>query len=196
MVIGKNEEIIKKNLPSNFNYDIRFIKNFVVNEAVNESLKAYLHKNFPSILCEIENVDCEDNDKKVVISVNEKIMDYVSAKKVKEQTEKFLQSSFYVHIDVYFEIQKEKLQEAQEEVLVFDDFDIIPEDRYISVSDVEPIVGDLTETNAYYIKDKTQPEENVVLCGKMLFLKDYTYTPKKRVKEEEEKEEAKQKECS
>ncbi|MBQ3158517.1 MAG: ribonuclease H-like domain-containing protein [Clostridia bacterium] len=180
------ENIVKNNLPKNFNYEIKFIKNFVVNESLKNSLKSYLHKNFPSILCEIGDVDCEGENKRVVVLIDERVVDYLSARNVKKETEKYLQESFYAHIDVEFKVKKE-LEDVKEEAPEIDFFNIIPDIRYIEVSNVEPIVGDLTETNAFYIKDKKSPEENVVFCGKMVYLKEHSYTPKRKAKEEDSK---------
>ena len=185
----KAEEIARENLPKNFNYQVKFIKNFVVNEALIENLKAYMHNSFPSILYEIVEVDCEQENKKVVLSVNERIMEYVNARNVKKETEQHLQDSFYAHIEVVFDVKKENVEKVVEEKVFADTFDIIPDVRFIEVSNVEPVVGELTETNAFYIKDKKTPDEDVVFCGKMLYLKEYSYTPKRKSKEGEEDKE-------
>ncbi|MBR2909503.1 MAG: ribonuclease H-like domain-containing protein [Clostridia bacterium] len=185
------EKIVKENLPKHFNYEIKFIKNFVVNEALRDSLKNFFHKNFPSIIYEIDNVDCEGEEKNVSVLVDEKLIDYISARGVKKETEKYLQSSFYAHINVEFLPKKGLTDEIKEEVVEPDFFNVIPDVRYIEVTGVEPIVGDLTETNAFYIKDKKTPEEDVVFCGKMQYLKDITYTPKRKAKEEDKPQEEK-----
>ena len=69
VILSKSERVEVENLivgflPSGFAYDIKFIKNFVVNESVLDSVKEFMHCHFPSILFDIVKVDCENQDKK------------------------------------------------------------------------------------------------------------------------------------
>lgn len=186
----KAEEIIKTLLPRNFEYNITFIKNFVSEEAVKEFISALMKNKFPSILYRIEKVDCEKENKQVIISVNEKVYDYVLSRNISKEIEKYLTENFSAEISVEFSSFQDKLEEVLEPLNDIEIFEPIDQsNRFIQVSNVEPIVGELTEELAYYIKDKKNPEENVVICGKVQYIKEYAFQVKSKKKEETQKKE-------
>ena len=192
----KAEEIIIEFLPKGFDYDIKFVKNFVVNEAVYNYINAFFKHNFPAILYEIKNVDCEKEEKQVEIGIEEKVADYVENRKVSKSLEEALNKDFLAHIKVEIKVDKDfKEIEIIEEDLDFSVFDPTDNDeRIIEVSEVEPIIGDFKDNLAFYIKDKKVPEESVVLCGKILYIKEYAYQVKSKKKEENKEQETVQEE--
>jgi len=186
------ETIIKTILPKNFNYEIKFIKNFVAEEAVKEFLIGLMKNKFPSILCRIQKVDCETENKSVVIDVNEKVYDYVLSRNLSKEIESYLMENFSENIKVVFNSYQDKVEEILDdlnEIEIYDPNDA--SERFIQVSDVEPLVGELTEDLANYIKDKTVPEENIVICGKVQYIKEYAFQVKSKKKEEKTESENK-----
>ena len=189
------EEFVKQMLPEGFTYEIKFVKNFVSKEAVVNYATKYLKENHPSIKFVIKNT-ISDDKQKVVIGVENQVLEYVNKKQIAEELENKFKEDFYQDIIVRFEIN----ENANSDQLPFEDeidyssFISEPADRFIEVSEVEPIVGNLTENLAYYIKDKTKSEENVVLCGKILFIKEFSYMSKRgknKNQDEEKKQEIK-----
>jgi len=188
------ETVIKEFLPKGFDYEIKFIKNFVVNEAVINYVKDYFKHNFPAVLYDLKKVDCETENKVITIAIEEKLKDYVEARKVSKFLEESLKKDFLAEIKVEFVVD-ENFQEIEivEEVLDFEIFDPTDNDeRVIEVSEVEPIIGEFKDNLAFYIKDKKTPEDSVVLCGKILYIKEYAYQVKSKKKEEDKQDESSQ----
>ena len=188
VILSKSERVEVENLivgflPSGFAYDIKFIKNFVVNESVLDSVKEFMHCHFPSILFDIVKVDCENQDKKVVLSIEKSLIEYVKEKKLKEKLEKQLIDKFNQQINVEIE---QNLNNRIETLEIPDDdipeFDTVVE-RFIEVDQVEPFIGELQDNKAFYIKDKKEPGLEVVFCGRVSFFKEYSYNVKPRKKE-------------
>ncbi len=183
------EDILKSILPKGFEYEIKFTKNFVVNESVENIIREFFKHKFPSVLYNILKIDCEQENKHIEIGVEEKVYDYVLDHKVEKVFEDYLKECFMADIKVTI-----KVDAGYREIVVEEqdfDFEIFDpaksEDRFIEVTEVEPLVGEFKDALAYYIKDKKVPEDNVVVCGKILFIKEYAYQVKsKAIKEEKE----------
>ena len=190
------ESVILENLPQGFEYQIKFIKNFVVNEAVSSYVKDFFKHNFPAILYNLKNIDCENQEKKVLIGVQEKVEEYVISRKVaktlEEQLKKDFLADFSVEIIVDDDYQEVTIIEEDLDFSVFDPTE--NDERVIEVLNVEPLIGDFKDNLAFYIKDKKVPEENVVLCGRILYIKEYAYQVKSKKKEETENKENAQEE--
>lgn len=178
------ENILKDVLPSGFVYNFKFIKNFLTKDALSLKAKEFFIKNHPSISFEISDV-CVDKENKLTLMLEEKQKDYIIEKHIIDNFKEYLKQSFNTEIQV-FVLYNENL--SNEEELPFES--LIVEDqtpklsRTIEVSNLESIVGEMTDTSAYYIKDKTLVDEEVVFCGNISYFKEYSYTPKKKPKEE------------
>lgn len=173
-------------LPSGFKYQIKFIKNFVVNENVIDKIKFFFSHNFPSIFYDIAKIDCEKDLKLAVVEIDKAQMDYAQERNLKGQLEDFLFENFNIKIDVTVEENKEK---TLEEIEVFDDdlpdFEPVVE-RFIEVDNVTPFIGDITDNKAFYIKDKTEPGTDVVFCGKVQYFKEHEYNVMSKRKQDDE----------
>ena len=181
------EEILKEVLPLGFEYQFKFTKNFAHKDAVLQKVKEFFAKNHPAITYEIQNVECEGEDKNITLAFDEKQDEYLKSKKIVLNLEEFIQNSFNIQIPVV--CLKKDFSETKddlpfESMTVEDTF--IPALRTILVSNVEPIVGDLVDNQAFYIKDKKTAGEEVVFCGRMSFFKEYSYTPKSKDKGKED----------
>lgn len=185
---GKCENIVKQTLPEGFKYEVKFIKNFVVNESVGDYVKQFFKKNFPSIMYELKTVDCENIEKKVQINVLSKMTEYINNRGVKKELEKDLYENFSAEIEVVFSEVREEIEVVEVESENLQIFDDTPIERFIEVTDVEAFVGEIVDSMAFYIKDKTTPNEEVVFCGKVLYVKEYSYTPKSKKKDDNKDE--------
>ncbi len=190
VILGTSErEKISKELcsllPSGFSYDVKFIKNFVTNEAVTEFVKRFLKTNYPSIKFFIKSCDCEGKEKSVCLGFYEQEYEYAKSRDIRGSLCEKLKENFYVDISLSIEKREEEVEKIEafepEEELVFEASNPV---RVISVSNVQPLVGELTETNATYIKDCTTSGQEVVICGKILYFKEASFEPKKKNKEE------------
>ena len=177
------EKIAKELLPSMVEYQFKYTKNYVTNEAVTNFAQHFLSKQFPSIPNKIEKVDCEGKEKSLMVAINEAQIEYALNKGFKTKLEEALLKNFMHSINISVQPLKEQFEEVliESESLVFESEPI--EQRFIEVGEVAPVVGELTETLAHYIKDKKTPEEEVVFCGKLTFIKEFSYTPKRKTKE-------------
>jgi len=185
------ENILIDKLPKGFKYSIKFVKNFVVDESVGNSIKEFFKHRFPSVLYNILKVDCEKEQKVVIIGVHERVYEYVLEHKIDKVLKVYLKENFMADIEVSMQKDEDyKEIEIVDDDIVFEEFDpSVGEDRVIEVSEVEPIIGEFKDNLAFYIKDKKVPEDSVVVCGKILFIKEYAYQVKSKKKKEEEKTE-------
>ncbi len=176
-------------LPSGFDYKFNFIKNFVVNEAVQGFVAKYLSFNLPSIKFDIKSVDCESQVKTIKLSASREHETYILGREIKAHLEQTLKEEFSADIVCQIDFEEKQLLQdislTDEETFVFEE---VVQNRFIEVADVVPLVGALSDSQAYYIKDKQNAEQNVVLCGRVVFIKEFSYVPKKAKKDDEQKD--------
>ena len=188
------EEILKEVMPAGFSYSFKFIKNFLTKEALCAKVKEYFAKNHPAITYEIVDVNCEN--KSVCVTFEERQEDYVRAKKIVENLKAFLKESFFDDFTVETKkIETKEVSDLPFESMVVEDTPLVA-NRTIEVSNEECVVGDLKDNLAFYIKDKKTPGEEVVFCGNLEFIREHSYTPKKKPKDdqkEDKKQEAEEK---
>ena len=192
------QDVVKSNLPSGFDYEIKFIKNFVTNEAVGKKIKEFMSNNYSSIDYHIKTLDCENEVGKVIFEVDEDVLSYIKEKGIVLSLEDFLRNQFNKQIEINFIAQKkEDFVEMQDEDLIFEEDFLKPRvDRFIDVSDVTPVIGDLKDTQAFYIEDKKIPGTEAVLCGKITYIKECSYVKKVKPKgSEDEGDEISQERC-
>ena len=148
--------------------------------------------NFPSIVFTVEKVDCEEKNKEIILNITDRVYEYVLDRNIENSAEDFLENNFSTFIDVKFNLVSDNIQnditEDKIEIDVNDFVDSTIPERFIKVSSVTPLVGSLTDNAAFYIKDKTKVDEEVTFCGKIVFINEYTYTPKKKEDKSENKE--------
>ena len=179
------ESLILKIVPNNFKYEIRFIKNFISEQRVSEEFNNFLTKRFPAIAFKLVSVSRNENCFTINFLVDSLSFDYAIKKKLSTLVSNHLKNLFD---DNEFECN------FSEENLVKDDPDLklklnykeqetnIMQVRKIEFSDEVLIVGNAIGEPASYIKDKTSPEENVVLCGKIKFIKSHVLKPRAKKK--------------
>ena len=180
------EEILKEVMPAGFSYSFKFIKNFLTKDALVSKVKEYFSKNHPAITFEIISANCED--KKVCVAFEERQEEYVRAKKIVESLKNFLKDAFFENFDIETsKIEAKEISDLPFESMVVED--TLPvQNRTIEVSNVESVVGDLKDNLAYYIKDKKTAGEDVVFCGNLEYIREHSYTPKKKPKEEKKED--------
>lgn len=176
------EEILKTVMPQGFSYSFKFIKNFLTKDALIQKVKEYFSKNHPAISFEILFADEEDF--KLKIAFEERQESYVKEKNIIGDLKTFLKDSFYQDFEVETEcVQKNESDPQIEELFVAET--LIVQDRTIEVTNIENVVGEVKENLAFYIKDKKTPGDEVVFCGNIEFIKEYSYIPKRKPKDEE-----------
>lgn len=182
----KCEELIMGVMPSGFSYEIKFIKKYLVKEALESKIKEYFAKNHPSINYEIKAIECEGENKYVKIAFDEKQKDYVASKKIMVDLENFLLQNFSTKISVISTLLLEQVEtNASEDIEILEENFMPITTRVIEVSNVEPVVGDLKDNVAFYIKDKQNIGDEVVFCGNLLYINELSYKRKPRQKNAE-----------
>ncbi|MBQ8451423.1 MAG: 3'-5' exoribonuclease [Clostridia bacterium] len=171
------EEEIKRILPQGIKYEVNFVKNFISDERIAQEFKIFMEQKFPSIVSRLDGVEQIENQFKIKLVIDERLID------------KAIEKNFKKVFNDYFETKFEGFKfdiEISQEILVTDDnknikkwAGIDAEDelkmsqlRTIEVFEKTVLVGDEIEQNASYIVDKLSPEENVVLCGKIRGIHD------------------------
>lgn len=176
-------------LPKKYKYEIKFVKNFISEERITADFENFMKKTFPSITYKIEDVKFVGETFEIKLLIDEhsfahaddKNLKLVASEKFHKKYPDFEFKVEYISAEVFVEDNKKLLKNIKEEPI--EDMMAL---RRIEVTEKINIVGDPIEENAYYIKDKTAPEENLVFCGKVKNIKDIVI--KRKPKEEKNKE--------
>lgn len=183
------EEYALSFLPKDYKYEFNFIKRYVNEEKIFDDAKLFFKKNFPSVSNRIESVKLENNTFKIVAMVDELSFDHAKNKKIDAELVKFLKNE-YEKFDFECELKQAKVFVEDERENLIKNYHEETEDIYanrkIEFFDVVPLVGEFADgVKADYIKDKTKPEENVVVCGTINSIQERVI--KRKPKEEKDK---------
>lgn len=177
-------EKILEILPGKIKYEIKFIKQFVSEKRVYEDISRFLCDDYSSVVFSIDEIVKNELNFSICLSVDKLAYDYVTQKNLGKVIEKKL-LSLYGDYTFSFVIKEADLVTKSEEQLLRENYreeevDIYKH-RVINYTDAALLVGQPFEGPAKYIVDKTAPEENVVVCGKITNKKDIVL--KKKPKE-------------
>ena len=158
-------------LPVDINYEFKFIKRYISTERITEDAKSFLSKNFPSISSQIQSVELKDNRFEICVVVDKLSYEHAQDRKINQVLEQFLKNE-YSNFDYSCTIQKGDVfveDEKQETIKNYREESVdIYANRKIEFFDLVPLVGEFVEgEKADYIKDKTKPEEKIIVCGKI-----------------------------
>ena len=171
-----------KQLPAGFVYNIKFVKNFITSEVVEDAVKSIIAHEFPALVYSYGSFD-EENGHLVVININSQLSEYAKNKNVEsviaeKLKERFL-SDFVVKCDLSDEVGK--IEETEEEFFV--ESTIVKHE--IDVDEVNALCGEKIMQKPIYIRDAlAKVGEDVVVCGKIKFLKSDKIKSKKDKKED------------
>lgn len=183
----KVEDKIYSLVPPYFDTEIKFIKNFISEELVKIKFLEFLDKNYPAIFYRFQSVSREDLVFKITFFIDELSFDYAVKRNIAEVAKEYLGSIFDGYLfDIKFskdEMVSVDNNQTEKEIYIEKEKDAMAE-RSIEFYGNIKLVGNEILEPASYIKDKTSPEENVVLCGTIKSIK--TYEIKKKAKEEDE----------
>ena len=168
---NKLEQFALSILPKNIKYEFHFIKRYISEERIFDDTKTFLEKNFPSLATQIQSVKLVDGKFDIQVLVDELSFTHASDCKVNLEIEKFLKGQ-YTNFEYNCMLIKGKVfveDEKEEFIRNFREESVdIYENRKIEFYDVVPLVGEFEEgIKADYIKDKTVPQESIVVCGKI-----------------------------
>ena len=176
-------------LPKKYKYEIKFVKNFISEERIFGDFEEFMKKTFPSITYKLESVKLDGEIFEIKLLIDEHSFAHADDKNLKLVASETFHKKYpdfefkveYISAEVFVEDKKELLKNIKEEPV--DDMMAL---RRIEVSEKINIVGDSIEENAFYIKDKTTPEENLVFCGKVKNIKDIVIKRKPKNENKEE----------
>lgn len=193
----KKEEFTKyllDMLPKKYNYEIKFIKNFISEDRITDDFKVFMKNTFPSISYKLEKVELANS----IFYINLKI-DNLSIPHAKEKHFEFLTENYfknlyedydfkcsYIADDVYVEDKEEILKQNYTE----EDVDMSAL-RKIEVTDKICIVGEEIEESASYAMDQTSAADNVIVCGKISSINAIVIKRKQKKQAEETQDELK-----
>lgn len=179
-------------LPKKYSYDIKFIKNYISKERIEQEASDYMKKAFPSILYKVKEIKEDGMNFEINLLIDKISYDHAKEKNLNSEIEKYFKNQYEDYdfkcsfeSDIVFKEDEEELlkKNYKEEVA---DFSM---KRKIEVSDIVPIIGSELEPFASYIKDKTAPENDVVLCGKIKSIKPVVIKKKPKAENKEESSE-------
>ena len=179
-------DLIVENMPKGFEYDVRFIKNFVSSDSIIPAIEDYFEHNFPSFIHKIENVSVNGNEATINLLIDEKSFDRFESKRVQSLLKDYLSEHFCVD----FTVNAASFVVKEEVEIVENDFDIdVPEpvNRTIDVTDVMKYLGEQIDDKPLYIKDVNKPTELAVVCGKITFYNAIIRKPKEKPVDEKDK---------
>ncbi len=182
------EKTIKSNMPQDFVYEIKFIKNFVNKDSILPQIEYYFKKNCPAILHAVGEIEVKESAN-VNLLIDEKSYERFENKRILADITKFLNEYFCFDFSltaIPFQIAEASAKQEEPE---FDLEVLEPKVRTIDVTDVMKYIGEQIDDKPVYIKDVKTPIESVVICGKITFYNDVVRKPKE--KEEKPKKEAK-----
>lgn len=176
-------EILNGILPKKFKYEFKFIKNFISTDRIEGDFKNIMDKSFPSISYSLQSVETQEYLFEISVVIDrlsyqhaiQKNLCFMIEKELKNRYEDYEFKCVISEGEVFKEDEKELLKQNYKE----DEVDIF-EPRKIEVSEKEILLGEEIVGPACYIKDKTSPEENVVLCGKIKGLREIVIKRKQK----------------
>ena len=181
------ESFMKKHLPDGFLYGFKFIKNFITKETIIPQIDIFFKDNMPSIDHSIVEI-CEINDGFVVnMKISDDTYEYFQKRNGVENLKKYLTQYFHKNFEI--NVSQNIVEEIVE---IVDDLPFTlhesQEERYISITDIVPFVGEPIENKVSYIKDVSGKEGiDICVCGKVKFLKELSYERKpKKIEDSEE----------
>ena len=179
-------------LPNNIRYEFNFIKRYISEERILEDVQTYLDKNYPSIANQIQSVNLKDNKFEINILVDELSYEHALSHKINVEIEKYLKSE-YANFDYNCEIEQGQVFVENEKEKAITDYTEESSDIYlnrkIEFFNIVPLIGEFESgEKADYIKDKTSPEQSVVVCGKIQNIQEKVIKRKpKQINAEEQK---------
>lgn len=190
---NKIEDFARSILPKSYVYEFNFIKRYINEDRIFEDTKKFLDKNFPSISSKIESVTLENNKFLIEILVDELSYEHAENRKINKEVENFLKQN-YDNFDYVCNLKKCQIIVEDERQELIKNYHEESQDIYakrkIEFFDVVPLIGEFPEgEKADYIKDKTMPEEQVLVCGTIDFIQEKVIKRKPKEKEDAKSEE-------
>ena len=187
-ILSKNDRIIVEkyivsNMPNGFDYQVKFVKNFVSEENIIPKIKEFF-SNMPSINYKVPLIEKKDDAFVINLEIEDKSYNYFVNKKGNDKLVDYLSNCFYAKFIV--NLKTYKIRDFFEEIdegLVFDEKEENIKERIIDVTHVESFVGEIVFDNPKYIKDVCKREGfDVCICGTAKFVEEMTYERKKQTK--------------
>ena len=93
----KLEQIINENMPKGFDYEIRFVKNFINADSILPEVEKYFENNCPAILHRIDKVETDNGIPVVYLSIDEKSFDRFENKRICPAIIEYL-TNYFCHV--------------------------------------------------------------------------------------------------
>lgn len=180
-------------LPKEYVYEFNFVKRYINEDRILDDTKIFLSKNFPSISNKIEKVTLENNKFSILIKVDELSFGHAVERRVDAEIENFLKQQ-YENFDYSCKFEKGQVyvEDEREELIknYHEESQDIYANRKIEFFDVVPLVGEFQEgEKADYIKDKTMPEDQIIVCGTIDSIQEKVIKRKPKANKAEESNE-------
>ncbi len=167
--------VTKKVAPSDFSVSVRIVKRVADEEILRDRIYEFMQKNFPaaSAFFEKKDVHIERMENGAVFSfdIASGEQSLFSSGNILDEVSRYLQSTypgtFYGNVRV---VEKERVYEEEQ---MLEEAFVSSSVRTFPVEGFEKIDGaDEIPTTATYIADVEGEKDNVVICGKILFMQE------------------------
>ena len=154
-------------LPPKYKYQFEYIKRYINEARVKDDTNMFCDKNFPGTILKIDDVKQQENSFVIDICVDELSFEHAKNKKIDAALVKFLKKE-YTGYDFVCNIRSDKIAVEHKKEVKFTKEEVsdFSNKRKIELSEITDLVGEFDkDAKADYIKDKTSPEKEIVVCG-------------------------------
>lgn len=191
------KDIIKEYIKIDCNVEATFSKSYIEKDIILHRIKDYLEKSNPSFYnsISIEDIEIEKEDVvKVIFNLDKLLLEFFIKNNMANNLKLFLEKNFCTSFEVLY---KEKEEDAANEDFLnirfkevkrqseIESFNKQNEDKYI-VTNKKVLIGKEITFRPRYISSIKKPMENCVVAGKILFINEKTFTPKRAKQKENE----------
>lgn len=175
-----------KNLPEKYKYEIKFIKNFVSNEEIENLFEKIYKSTVPSVPCKLGEVILDNLTFGIKIVVENEMMERAEEKNVTKVIADEYKKRFP---DYEFSCKLESGNvlgggEIVEETAVEDNSLDFLVSRYFETEQNTAYVGEEIDENPKYIVDRKYYSGTTVFAGRVRNIRDIVYESKKKDKDE------------
>ena len=173
------EQYIISKLPFGFDYKVKFIKNVVTKDTIIPKIDEFFRNNMPFVVHSVSNIEKVLDLISITLNIDDKSFDYFKSKDGEKKLKQYLSDNFFTNFEIKIIQEIKNDVEIEEEfILPFDESES-KEDRFIEVSAVEPLIGDIVTDSPKYIKDVLGKEsQDICVCGNIKFFAEHSYERK------------------
>lgn len=166
--------VIREEIGENITTQIKYRKNFYDTDIIAEYITELLRQEYPIVNVKLKNIKYSNSDESEVVTIllDESFADFVLTNDLKGFINTSLNANFHSVFEVQINYKKGILKVKEEKVDIpafFMQNDSLLE---VKVESIEPYIGEFIDAPIFPIASYTNPEEGIVVAGKVQNLKE------------------------